>query len=228
MNRPALGRLSATNALIIINVLVYLWLCIAHIGHYSFITGYLDDETLVSTGALIGALALQGEWWRIISSGFLHSGIAHIGLNMFALYQVGTFLEIILGARRMLTIYFVSLIGSGLAVVWFSPDQATVGASGAIFGLFGALVAVGIRLGQRGRGLIMQAVPIILLNLAFTFAVPIISRAGHVGGLITGFLIALLIVAMAPRTRDEGEPVATVAGTEEEDAHDPEVMHGEP
>jgi len=131
------------------------------------------------------------------------------------------------GARRMLAIYFISLLGSGLAVVYFAFDQPTVGASGAIFGLFGALVAIGLRLGARGRGLIMQTLPIILINLAFTFSVPSISKAGHLGGLVIGFVAALVLVRFPSRAQLEpaivGEPVG---GNEEGEAL--EGTHEEP
>jgi membrane associated rhomboid family serine protease len=107
--------------------------------------------------------------------------------------------ETLLGSWRMLAIYAISLLGGGLAVVYFDPQNPTVGASGAIFGLFGALLAIGLRLGERGRSLIAQTVPILILNLVFTFAVPFISKAGHLGGLISGFLAGLVLFAMRPQ-----------------------------
>ena len=91
---------------------------------------------------------------------------------------------------------FLGMLGASAAVFCFSYDSLTVGASGAIFGLFGALVAIGLRLGPRGRSLIMQTLPVIGINLVFTFSVPTISKAGHVGGLIVGFLAALAIVRL--------------------------------
>jgi len=227
MNEPQLRGFQATNALVIINVLVFLWDVLSSGGRVSFISGFSDGRTLVADGALYGPLVMSGEWWRLISSGFVHDGILHIGLNMFALYQVGRFVELVTGARRMLAIYFISLLGSGLAVVYFAFDQPTVGASGAIFGLFGALVAIGLRLGARGRGLIMQTLPIILINLAFTFSVPSISKAGHLGGLVIGFVAALVLVRFPSRAQLEpaivGEPVG---GNEEGEAL--EGTHEEP
>ena len=96
----------------------------------------------------------------------------------------------------MLLAYTLSLLGAGVAVVWFNFDIPTVGASGAIYGIFGALVAIGLRLGKRGRGLVTQTLPIILINLALTFAIPGFSAAGHIGGLITGFVVGLFLIAM--------------------------------
>ncbi len=159
----------------------------------------------------------RGEWWRIVSGGFEHGGLAHIALNMFALWQLGTFVEAMLGPRRMLAIYTVALFGGGIAVVVFSPNDVTVGASGAIFGLFGALLAIGVRLGRRGRGLIAQVVPILVINLVFTFAVPFISRAGHIGGLTTGFLAGLvLFMTRRPAPVAVVVDAATGAATEAE------------
>ena len=97
-------------------------------------------------------------------------------------------------------VYFISLVGSGIAVVLFTaPNVPTVGASGAIFGLFGALVAVGIRLGKPGRSLIMQTLPIIVINLVITFTIPNISAAAHIGGLLCGFVSGLAIFMLQPR-----------------------------
>ena len=133
-------------------------------------------------GALYGNwVVAYGQWWRIVTGGFEHGGLAHIAINMFSLFQLGRFVELALGPQRMLLLYLISLVGSGVAVTYFSPSDVTVGASGAIFGLFGGLLAIGVRLGKRGRGLISQTFPILVLNLVFTFAVPFISKAGPRG-----------------------------------------------
>ena len=180
--------LRATNALILINAIAFVW---------ELATGALTNgNTLVQHGALYGPLVAQGEWWRIVTGAFLHGGLLHIALNMFALYQVGLFLEVLLGAPRMLIVYAVSLLGGGIAVVLFNFNEVTVGASGAIFGIFGALVAIGLRLGKRGRGLVSQTLPIIVINLALTFTIPNISAAGHIGGLVAGFLAGLVLIMM--------------------------------
>jgi membrane associated rhomboid family serine protease len=182
--------------LIAINVVAYVWLVSTG--------GLSTDLALLKHGALLGdACTYYGQWWRVVTGGFLHGSIAHIGLNMLALLQLGTLIEDEYGQKRFLLIYFISLVGSGLAVVFAAPHDLTVGASGAIFGLFGAHVAVGFRIGgQRGRALIMQVVPVIVINLAFTFAIPNISKAGHVGGLVIG-LLAGLVLFMMPRPQRE-------------------------
>jgi membrane associated rhomboid family serine protease len=226
-------RITITNVLIGINVLAYLW---------QWTTGGLDtSEGLFDHGALLGiACTDYGQWWRIVTGAFLHGSPIHIGSNMLALYFVGQNVEAIFGKLRYSLLYAISLAGAGLAIVYTAPHDLTVGASGAIFGLFGALVAVGLRLGKRGRGLIGQVLPVIVINLVITFSVPNISAAGHIGGLITGFAVGLVLFMMPSRRRDmvyayaaeqEAPPQAAVetiehppaAGPHESDAVPPEV-----
>ena len=185
-------RTPATIALVLANVLAYVW-------EVTSGTNFDSNQSLLAHGALYGPLVQQGQWWRVISGAFLHAGLAHIALNMIALYQLGMVVELLMGSSRMLGVYAIALFGGGYAVVYFAPGDVTVGASGAIFGLFGALIAIGVRLGQRGRALISQVLPILLLNLLFTFAIPFISKAGHVGGLISGFLAGLVLFATKPQ-----------------------------
>jgi membrane associated rhomboid family serine protease len=171
-----------TRALIAINVLAFIW---------EWYTGaFHSDQALVNDGVLIPALVLQyHEWWRVITSGFLHANIAHIGINMLSLYWLGRFIEMALRPLKMLIVYFAALIAGGVAVVYFAPpDAATLGASGAIFGLFGALFAIGFKLGERGMELVRANVGILLLNLVFSFTFPGISWQAHIGGLLAGFV----------------------------------------
>lgn len=191
-------RFSVTTALVLINVVAYVW-------EVTSGTDFNSNRSLLEHGALLGILVTQyGQWWRVVTGGFLHGGIAHIALNMFALYQLGRFVEALLGPWRMLAVYAIALVGGGYAVAYFAPHDVTVGASGAIFGLFGALLAIGVRMGRSGRALISQTLPILLINLAFTFAVPFISKAGHLGGLASGFAAGLVLFAMR---RPVAEPV---------------------
>ncbi len=175
-----------TRLLIAANVLVFLW---------ELTTGDTSDGyVLVRDGALYGQLVAGGQWWRIFTAAFLHAGWLHIATNMFALYQVGTFVELLYGRARMAIIYFLAIIGSGVAVYVFSFDAPTVGASGAIFGLFGALAAAGLRLGKPGRDLVQQSAGIIILNLILGFTVfRFVSNAAHIGGLIAGALVGFAL-----------------------------------
>lgn len=191
--------ISATNVLIAINVIVFVWEIATG--------GWGSNSLLLREGALYGPLVAHGQWWRIVTSAFLHGGLLHIAFNMFALFQVGRFLDMLIGSRRMLTIYAISMVGSGLAVYFFAYDQVTIGASGAIFGIFGALVAIGLRLGERGRLLVMQTLPIVGINLLIGFTVPNISNAGHIGGLLSGFVAGFALVRIrrpSEAVTDEG------------------------
>jgi membrane associated rhomboid family serine protease len=176
-----------TRALIALNVLAYVW---------ELYTGALhSDAALIRDGVLVPALVTQNhEYWRIITSAFLHAGIWHIGLNMLSLYWLGRFIEVALRPFRMTVVYFASLIVSGISVVLFSPpDALTLGASGAIFGLFGALFAIGLKFGERGRELVRSNIGILVINLLWTFMVPGISWQAHVGGLISGFILTYVL-----------------------------------
>jgi membrane associated rhomboid family serine protease len=152
-------------------------------------------------GGMIGAYVVAGQWWRIFTSAFLHADLMHIAFNMFALYQVGQFVEMIYGTPRMAIIYALAGLAGGVAVTEFTPDVVTIGASGAIFGLFGALAIAGLRLGERGRSIMQQTTGIIVINLAISlWPGSNISIADHVGGLIVGTLCGLVLFRI-PRQR---------------------------
>ncbi|MDB5093799.1 MAG: hypothetical protein JWO85_1900 [Candidatus Eremiobacteraeota bacterium] len=211
----ATSRISLTNILVAINVIAYVW---------ELATGGVDGRG-VASGILYGPMVAHGEWWRIFTGAFLHGGIPHIALNMFALYQVGNIVEQLYGRARFALIYAVCIVGSGLAVLEFNFNVPTLGASGAIFGLFGALVAVGLRMGKRGRGLIGQVLPVIVINLVFTYTFPGISAAAHVGGLITG-LVAGLVLFMVPSRQREAAYAYAFAPAE--DAADVQTIEPPP
>ncbi len=187
-----------TRVLIALNVIAYLWE--VRVGGPSMLGlfGGSGVDRVVALGALAPVAVLQyGQWWRIVTSAFLHGGLLHIGVNMFSLWVLGRFIEWAVGGWRMLVIYIVSMIVSGLGVIYLTaPANAavgTLGASGAIFGLFGALFAIGFKLGKPGMQLIRANLGILVLNLVFTFSVPQISWQAHVAGLIGGFLFTLAI-----------------------------------
>lgn len=179
--------MTLTNVLVAINVVAFLW---------ELASGGPNTDH----GQLYGPLVVvQHQWWRVVTAAFLHGSITHIAFNMLALYQVGNVVEQLFGKARFTLLYALSIAGSGFSIVSFSYNDPTLGASGAIFGLFGALVAVGLRLGARGRSLIAQVLPIVGLNLVFTFAIPGISAAAHIGGLLTGFVAGLLLFMVPSR-----------------------------
>jgi membrane associated rhomboid family serine protease len=184
-----------TRFLIVVNFLAFLWEFA--VGGPS-VLGSFDSPgatRVLAEGALIPAAVLQDhQWWRIITGAFLHGGLIHIGVNMMSLWFLGRFIEYALGSWRMLLVYMASLIVSGLGVVYFSnPITPTLGASGAIFGLFGALFAIGFKLGKPGMELVRSNIGILVINLIITFSVPVISWQAHVAGLLAGFIFTFAI-----------------------------------
>jgi membrane associated rhomboid family serine protease len=150
-------------------------------------------------GALFGPAVANGDVWRLVTSGFLHSGLIHLGFNMLILWQLGTMIEPAIGRVRFAVIYFVSMLCGSFGALLMSPDSPTVGASGAVFGLMAAAVVI-----MRSRGIdpMASGLPLwIGLNLAITFAVPGISIGGHVGGLAGGALVALILFELPRHVR---------------------------
>ncbi|HUF32841.1 MAG TPA: rhomboid family intramembrane serine protease, partial [Acidimicrobiales bacterium] len=132
-----------------------------------------------------------GEWYRIVTSGFLHFGLVHLGFNMFILYMLGQMMEPALGRVRFGVIYVAGLLGGAFGALLLSPDARTAGASGAVFGLMGAAV-VGMR--HRGVDPMQSGIGgLLVLNVVITFAVPGISIGGHLGGLAGGALAGAAI-----------------------------------
>jgi membrane associated rhomboid family serine protease len=191
--RQVLGHEApATLALIAINVVVYL-ITVSQGGGLSRPGGSLFEHSW-----LTGVQVANGDWWRLVTPMFLHASILHLAFNMFALWALGRIVEQALGTWRFLLVYFASgLAGSAGALLLSSSFAVTVGASGAIFGIMGSLLILEWRQTGSFAG---QALTLILLNLALTFAIPNISIGGHLGGLIGGIL-ATLALAEAPRRR---------------------------
>lgn len=137
-----------------------------------------------------------GEWYRLLSSMFLHFGLLHLAMNMYALFVLGRDLERVYGWRRFVVLYLVAGLGGSVAVYCFGADTLTAGASGAIFGLFAAIALLLRKL----RMSLATVLPALVVNLAITFAIPGISIAGHLGGLATGAAVGAAL-AFAPRSR---------------------------
>jgi len=157
------------------------------------------SSSLLSRGGLFGPAVADGEVWRIVTSGFLHSGLLHLLFNLYALYVLGGLLEPMLGRARFAVVYGVSLLAGSLGALLLSPDALTVGASGAIFGLMGAAIVVmrsrGINPMESGLGMWLG------ISLVFTLLAPNISVGGHLGGLAGGALAAFVLVELGPRLR---------------------------
>jgi membrane associated rhomboid family serine protease len=151
----------------------------------------LGGGSVIGDLALYGPAVAAGDWWRLLTSGFMHAGLAHLLFNMFSLYILGGLLEPAVGRLRFAIIYFVALLCGSLGVLLVSPNEVTVGASGAIFGLMGAAIVV---LRHRGIDVMASGLPFWLgLNLVLTFGVSGISIGGHIGGLIGGTVCAAVI-----------------------------------
>jgi membrane associated rhomboid family serine protease len=148
--------------------------------------------TFVEKGALFGpSISINHEYWRLVTSGFLHAGFLHIAFNMYLLWYLGRLLEPAMGHVRFAAIYFTSLLAGSFGALLLEPNSVTIGASGAVFGLMGAAV---VEFRRRGIGFLESGIGIlILLNLGLSFIVPGIAIGGHIGGLIGGVLAALAI-----------------------------------
>jgi membrane associated rhomboid family serine protease len=156
--------------------------------------------------SLTGPDVAAGDYWRLITAGFLHSGLLHIGFNMYILYWLGTMLEPALGHARFLALYMASLLAGSFGALLVSPDARTVGASGAVFGLMGAAFVM-----QRARGIDpMQSGigPVILFNLVLSFVIPNISIGGHIGGLVGGAAAGFAMEWLARRRPGVAAPIA--------------------
>lgn len=179
------GQVVVTKWLVGINVAMFLLVTVTG-GDPGRISGPVYEQLV-----LFGPLVADGEWWRLVSVGFLHAGVLHLFMNMFLLWLLGQELEPALGGRRFGLLYGVSLLGGSLGVMVLDPTSLTVGASGAIFGLMGALVVLQLRAKQNPWQ--SGIAGLVLINVVITFALPGISIGGHLGGLAVGAAGGLLV-----------------------------------
>ena len=174
--------------------------------------GSTHTGVLVYLGANVPELVLAGQWWRLFTAMFLHIGVPHLLLNGYALYQLGGLFESWMGSPRMAVVYVLSGLAGSVASLFFLRRGLSAGASGAIFGLLGALVAVLLKRRERltpaAKQLLVQLVMWAGINVVFGLTTPGIDNAGHMGGAVAGFLLGLL---MRPRW----ERAAATAGATE-------------
>jgi membrane associated rhomboid family serine protease len=198
IRNPALGRYSVTHILIAINVLVFLvevatGTPLGGVGSGGFGTLYTD-------GALFGPfLVHQHEYYRLLTYGFLHDGLLHILFNMVFLYFVGPSLELAIGKVNFVAVYLASLLAGSFGALLLTPLDATVGASGALFGLLGALIVIahyrGISIWSSGLG------PTLVINIVFSLTIAGISIGGHIGGFVGGLICGVLYMELVDRRR---------------------------
>jgi membrane associated rhomboid family serine protease len=165
-------------------------------NNWIYYHGVLISNAEYASGALAGVA--NGEWWRLITSAFLHEGVVHLAVNMLSLFFCGRILEMVIGRWRFLTLYLVAAVAGSAGALYLSPNSPTLGASGAIFGVLGALLVL------EYRGVIHTGGQILLwivLNLVFTFSISGISIGGHIGGLICGVVLMFLWLQFRSSTR---------------------------
>jgi membrane associated rhomboid family serine protease len=178
-----------TYSLIALNLAVFAWVA------------FEDPDSLTSNSltrgqadlVLFKPLLAQGEWYRLVTAGFVHFGIIHIALNMWLLFQLGQLLEPAIGRIRFVLLYFAALLAGSAGALIMQPNDFHGGASGAVFGLMGAAF-VGLR--HRGVNPLSTGLgTVLVLNLIFTFTIPGISIGGHIGGIIGGAVAGWVVLA---------------------------------
>jgi membrane associated rhomboid family serine protease len=168
---------------------------------------------LIVWGANVGALTLSGEWWRLLTNVFVHGGLIHIAFNMWCLWNLGQLCESLYGRWTYAAVYLTCGVGASLASAAWHPYVPSVGASGAIFGLAGALIAA-FKLGEFSvprsalSGTLRSLGAFVVYNLIFGFALPGIDNTAHIGGLVTGLILGALIALIAPQRDQSARRVA--------------------
>ena len=197
--RRSAPTIGVTQVIFGINAAVFLGMVLATSSVMVF-----PGPDLVHWGANLGPYTLSGEWWRLLTSVFVHGGIIHIGFNMWCLWNLGALCEVLYGPWTYLAIYLLCGVGGSLGSVIWNPRVLSVGASGAIFGLAGALLAA-FKLGEFSvpraalSGTLRSVGAFVVYNLIFGAAISGVDNAAHIGGLITGLILGALIALFAPR-----------------------------
>jgi membrane associated rhomboid family serine protease len=187
---------TVTYALLAINVVAFLAELVSGLNLGG---SNIGTSSVVDHGALSRFTVANGDYWRLITAGFLHASLWHIAFNMWALWILGQILEPMVGHVRFGIVYFVSLLAGSFGALLLTKTGFTVGASGAVFGLMGAAI---LTLRNRGFDVMQTGLPLILgINLLFSFTFSGISVGGHLGGLFGGSLAALLLLELGERRR---------------------------
>lgn len=182
-----------TIGIIAINVIMYI---ITAYLSYVYAKGSLfnsDTNVLILLGAKVNELIQKGQYYRLISCMFLHGGIVHLGVNMYSLYAIGPMVERVYGKAKYIAIYFISGIVASIFSYVFSTS-VSIGASGAIFGLLGAVLIFAVKSkGKTGSGFIKSILSVIFINIFIGATLPNIDNFAHMGGLLGGMLVAFLV-----------------------------------
>src|ERR1700733_1026736 len=205
--RRSESTIGLTQIIFGVNVLVFLGMAADLL-----VNTYMPESTimafsnaeLIKWGANVGALTFSGEWWRLLTNVFVHGGVIHIAFNMWCLWNLGQLCESLYGRSTYAAIYIICGLGASLASAAWHPLVPSVGASGAIFGLAGALITA-LKLGEFSvpraalSGTLRSLGAFVVYNLIFGFALPGIDNTAHIGGLVTGLIVGALIALLAPR-----------------------------
>ncbi len=181
-------RYKLTYTIIVLNVLFYLVS-----AFYSRSLTEMNLQVLVDLGALYGPLTVvKGEWWRLLTAMFLHGGMTHILMNMFSLYLIGRGAEMYFDTKSYISIYLFSGLLGGLASLYIHPESVGIGASGAIFGVFGALAGFFLahkdKIATHSKAFMKDFAIIIGINLVIGFSIESVDVSAHIGGLVVGFI----------------------------------------
>ena len=192
------SAISLTQVIFGLNVAVFLGMVLASGAVMDF-----PVQELIRWGANFGPLTLSGEWWRLLTNVFVHGGLIHIAFNMWCLWNLGALAEALYGRWTYAAIYLICGVGASLTSAAWHPYTPSVGASGAIFGLAGALLAA-FKLGEFSvprsalSGTLRSLGAFVVYNLIFGFAMPGIDNSAHIGGLVTGLIVGAIIALAAP------------------------------
>jgi rhomboid protease GluP len=186
-------RVLITPAIVVVNVAVVVLMIFLGVHIMS-----PSVESLIQWGANFAPMTTGGQWWRLLTAMFLHVGLLHLAMNMWVLWDAGHLMERLIGNFGFLILYLVSGLFGSLASVWWNPQVVSAGASGAVFGVFGALLAIVVR---RRRAIPMEmlarlrngTVAFVGFNIVFGLTMPQIDMAAHMGGLVAGFIWGLLL-----------------------------------
>jgi membrane associated rhomboid family serine protease len=193
------SSIGLTQVIFGINVAVFLGMALSGSTIMDF-----PVRELVAWGANVGALTFSGEWWRLLTNIFVHGGLIHIAFNMWCLWNLGQLCESLYGRWTYAAVYLICGLGASLASAAWHPYTPSVGASGAIFGLAGALITA-LKLGEFSvprpalSGTLRSLGAFVVYNLIFGFALPGIDNTAHIGGLITGLIVGALVALIAPQ-----------------------------
>ncbi len=205
--RREASSIGLTQIIFAINAAVFVGMVIDMVLHSSEPGASMMEFSipeLIHWGANVGALTFSGEWWRLLTNVFVHGGIIHIAFNMWCLWNLGQLCESLYGRWTYAAVYLTCGVGASLSSAAWHPYVPSVGASGAIFGLAGALLAA-FKLGEFSvpraalSGTLRSLGAFVVYNLIFGFAIPGIDNSAHIGGLITGLAVGALIALIAPR-----------------------------